>query len=278
MVSRCGSALWVTPRIYFLYRLAMNERFVAGAHFYDPPRSTYHEKFQGVSTDPLGENWLVNVYKRAYRPLMDSGTLELLSFDVNQVLLHEMEREGLSCAGFTKGRADNVIGTSYIHPILPDLTQNDKRIVIGAGIQSYRQEFGKDPTIFWPPEAAMDEATARVLVEYGYQAFVCAPWQVQSEYGGDSDNRPMRIQLSGGGSIIAIPYDAELSNHLAFGDKSNADRFRDNFVGPKTLDNSIIVTWVDGETYGHHAPFGDLFLSYLLTRSLPEIGVQPIPH
>lgn len=255
----------------------MAEIFVFGAHFYDPPRRTYHEMFRHVPTDPQGKNWLVEVYNRAYGPLMRSGVLDRMSYDINQVLLHEMRRNGLAADGFKIGKADNVIGTSYIHPLLPDLADDDKRIVVGAGYESYRRDFGKNPTIFWAPEAAMDEATARILLEFGYQALVCAPWQIQTADGRPADNRPHRIGLPGARSIIAIPYDRELSQKLAFGDKSNADRFRDEFVRPKTAEHQMLVTWTDGETYGHHAPFADWFLYHFLIHSLPEINVHPTP-
>jgi hypothetical protein len=250
---------------------------VAGSHFYDPPRNTYHEFYRDVSTDPLGENWLKNVYSRSYGPLMRSGVLSSMSYDINQVLLHEMKRHGLPSQDFIRGKKDNVIGTSYIHPILPDLTDDDKRIVIGAGLDSYRNDFGRSAKIFWSPESALDDATCKVLLEFGIEAVICAPWQLVTADGQPADNRPMRVSLSGRNSIIAIPYDRDVSRILAFKLKSSSYAFRDNVIRPKLGDSDFLIWWVDGETFGHHEPFADMFLHHLLLHALPESGIKTTP-
>lgn len=255
----------------------MSEKFIAGAHIYDPPREPGLKRFKGLSTDPEGRNWLEIVSSRSYIPLQNSGVLRQMSYDINPILLNEFEKNKIDYRGFIEGQADNVIGTSYIHPILPDLNDDDKRIVIGAGLKRYVEDFGSKPKIFWSPEAAMDTATAKVLIEFGYEAFICAPWQVQLADGGRADNQPVKIDLGRGNIIVALPYDAEMHNEIAFGDVSNADRFRDKHVIPKKNETNPLMFWVDGETFGHHRRFADLFIHYLLTQSLPEVGINPLP-
>ncbi len=249
--------------------------YICGAHFYDPPRSTYHQEYAGISTDPKSEDWLQKVYEDNYKPVSESRLLTRVSYDINAVLIHELEAHGLSADGFLRN-ADNVIGTSYIHTILPDLSTTDKEIVIGAGLERYRNDFGKDPLVFWSPEAAMDSATAEVLVDYGYQAFVCSPRQLDTHLH-EADNRFFNIPLPSGRSITAIAYDRKVSKELAYGEKYNADDFARQHYAKKKGQFNNLITWVDGETFGHHWKFGDLFLNYLLFTSLPEIGIQPTP-
>ncbi|KKS64067.1 MAG: Glycoside hydrolase family 57 [Candidatus Collierbacteria bacterium GW2011_GWF2_42_51] len=85
---------------------------------------------------------------------------------------------------------ENGIGEAFIHPILPDLSLSDKSIVISAGVGRFKDITGVNPKIFWPPETAIDTETLNVLIDNGYEGFVCAPEQIIQANGSASDNQP----------------------------------------------------------------------------------------
>src|SRR5690606_37381227 len=141
-----------------------------------------------------------------YSKIAASGVLEQVSFDFNGVLIDELQRRDSTTVDIISKYKDTVIGTPYIHPILPDLSDSDKRIVIGAGVLQHQSDFNTTPTVFWPPETAMDSSTAEILADFGYEAFICAPNQIQLASGEDPSNVLTRISLPSGRSIVAIPY------------------------------------------------------------------------
>lgn len=251
-------------------------------HFYQPIRGAYHEQFIDIPTDPENLDHTQRADELCYSPLIKKGLLDLVSFDVTGVLLTELKRrESPSVKGFTKYKERQAIGTSFIHPILPDLSYEDKEIVIGAGFFQHKEDFGVPPKVFWPPETAIDEETAEVLYRFGYKAFICAPHQLQFADGRKPDNKPAKIWLQSGGYLIALPFDAKSSQELAFRDKSNADCFtRDIFSSSfdhlENTSKKLIYSALDGETFGLHARNSDYFLDYLVKHSLPDAGIKPI--
>lgn len=171
----------------------------------------------------------------------------------------------------------NGVADTFIHPILPDLNREDKEIVIGAGKESLLRETGIELPFIWVPETALDYETLEVLSEFGYKGVICAPEQVRSFDNRPTDSQPIRIRLDNGKIIYTIPFDRPVSSAIAFRDKSNADQFYCYFIKP-TFNGSkrMIISYTDGETFGHHWKYGDKFLDYLINVSLPEQGITPI--
>jgi len=258
----------------------MGREIVVGLHFYQPPREAIHPELQKISTDPEHRNWTAIIEKQCYEPLAEESILKKISFDIYQSLLLQLEKINPDTASVYKSAMkENGIGESFIHPILPDLSRDDKSIVISAGVKRFYDITGKMPKIFWPPETAIDTETLEVLSENGYLGFVCAPEQLNQSDGSASDNKLTQINLSNNRQIIAYPFDRSISNGLAFDGKLNADSFVHMFVKHK-LDkisgNQSLIAWTDAETFGHHYKNGDKFLKYLLESSLPGIGLYPI--
>jgi hypothetical protein len=257
----------------------MGNEIVVGLHFYQPPREASHPSLRQISTDPENKNWTEIIELECYKPLAEEGILNKASFDIYQSLLLQLEKIDPATAKiYQKSMRENGIGEAFIHPILPDLSTQDKQIVISAGSNRFREITGQSPKIFWPPETAIDTETLCVLAENGYEAFICAPEQIVQSDGSSSDNQPTQIALPTGQNIIAIPFDRSISSKLAFDGKTNADRFSDDFIKPKQDQKTgkTIVAWTDAETFGHHFKNGDKFLDYLLNSSLPSIGLYPV--
>lgn len=253
---------------------------VVGLHFYQPPRNAFHEDISNISTDPQNKNWTRIIESECYKPLAQEKVLEKASFDIYQSLLVQLEKiDPVTADIYKRAMETNGIGEAFIHPILPDLSDEDKTIVIQAGIERFRDITNKTPKYFWPPETAIDTSTLECLSKFGYEGFICAPEQIIQRDGRVSDNRPTLINLPSGRSIIAIPFDRPISSRLAFDPKKNADYFTHNFITPRTshLDrDQIPIAWTDAETFGHHWPQADQFLNYLLNTSLPSVGLYPV--
>lgn len=258
----------------------MGKEIVIGLHFYQPPRYAFHPEISSISTDPQNKNWTRIIDNECYQPLADEGVLNKASFDIYQSLLIPMEKfDPITAEVYKRAMETNGVGEAFIHPILPDLSDSDKEILISAGVQRFFEITGTMPKYFWPPETAIDTATLEVLSRNGYQGFICAPEQINQPDYRNSDNRPTRIDLPSGRQIIALPFDRPISSKLAFDPKKNADYFTDNFITPRThnLDKGqIAIAWTDAETFGHHWPQADKFLNYLLDSSLPNSGLYPV--
>ncbi len=257
---------------------SQTERYaVLGEHFYQPTRKATHVRLLDKPTSFDGTDWNKVIAEQCYVPQTQRGTLEQVSFDFFATIRREMldiaPNEALKLKEAMKSRG---VGDPFLHVLLPDLSYQDKRILIEAGYLAFQKETGVAPTWFWPPETALDNETLQVLGEVGYKGVLCAPEQIDG-VGGEVDSRPVEITLPSGLRIIALPFDRPLSSSLAFSKKSNADEYMGQNILPRILRLPVtqpLIGWTDGETFGHHAKFADLFLHHLATVSLPTAGVS----
>lgn len=252
---------------------------VIGVHLYQPGRRAHHKKLSRRSTDPESIDWTRKIYEQAYHKQLQANILDAASFDILGTLHRELESiNARDAKKISAAMKEMGVGEPYLHPILPDLSKIDKRILIRFGHRRFHQKTGRDPLVFWPPETAIDTDTLEALAESGYKAFICAPEQIQRN--GRPDNQPTLIPLPSGKSIIALPFDRPVSSALAFENKQNADWFVNDHILPalrRVPDNGRLLAWTDDETFGHHDPNGHLFLQYLLFQALQKQGLQPIP-
>lgn len=258
--------------------MVRNERFlVAGEHFYQPPRQATHARIQDLQTQEVDWNQVIS--KQCYIPQIENGTLDLASFDFFSTIRKEMENFSFQEAEQLKEvMKERGVGDPFLHVLLPDLSQRDKRILIQAGYSNFVEDTGVAPQWFWAPETALDNATLEVLAQVGYQGVLCAPEQIYGA-GGEVDNHPVMLDLENGESILALPFDRPLSSSLAFDQKNNADTYTKSMIIPRImrLPTSVpLVFWTDGETFGHHDKLAHLFLDYLLRTSLPNNEIEVV--
>jgi hypothetical protein len=123
----------------------------------------------------------------------------------------------------------------------------------------------------WLPEAAVDMATLRLLADAGVRHTVLAPWQADEAH--VETRRPYRVELGAGRSIVVALYDRELSTAVSFDPRAtaDADAFAIERVEPRLASGTLpedepalVVIATDGELYGHHRPFRQLFLERLV--------------
>lgn len=254
-------------------------RLVVHAHFYQPNRL---DPFTGTlpidsSAAPF-RDWNARITAECYRPNAERGALAHASWDVGPTLsgyLAEWAPEVL--AGFVEsdrrgGGADHGPGVAqpFNHAILPFASMHDRRTEIRWGLRDFEVRFGRKATAIWFPETAIDMATLRVAAEEGITGTVLAPWQADAPH---LEQRAYRVDLGDGRHINVAFYDGDLSGAVSFEPAltSDADRFARERIAPRLgspLSDGTpptIVIASDGELYGHHQPFRDLFLEALVS-------------
>jgi hypothetical protein len=263
-------------------------RLAVHGHFYQPHRI---DPFTGrLPKDPSAapfHDWNARIDAECYRPNAERGTYARMSWDVGPTLAGWLAaRAPASHRGFVAGdrwsgggrSADrgNGMASGYHHSILPLASADDRRTEIRWAMRDFVLRFGRPAEGFWLPETAVDVPTLRILAEEGIRYTILAPWQA-SEAHLDS-RRPYRVELGAGRSLVVAFYDAGLSASVSFepAATADADRFIRERVSARLADTpfadgepGLVVIATDGELYGHHQQFRDLFLQRLVAPTPP---------
>jgi hypothetical protein len=254
-------------------------RLAVHAHFYQPSRI---DPWTGqVPEEPAAapfHDWNERVDAECYRPNAARGNLERISWDLGPTL-----GSWLAAADPTTLRAfaaaaggGNAIAQAFHHSILPLASAADRRTEIRWGLREFEIRFGRRPDGLWLPETAVDLPTLRIAAQEGVRYTILAPWQA-AEPAIDT-RRPYRVEVGDGLSVVVAFYDAGLSTSVSFEPEatSDADRFARERVAARLGGGDVpggqpplALIASDGELYGHHQQFRDLFLQRLLA---PEPG------
>jgi len=255
-------------------------RLAIHAHFYQPER---RDPFGGrMRPDPSAApyaSWSDRITAECYRPNAERGNLDRISFNIGPTLTSVLAADAPDVLArmAVAAHPENALAQAFHHTILPLASQRDRRTEVRWGIRDYRFRFGHTPTGFWLPETAVDEAALRTLADEGIRWTVLAPWQAVTA--ALESRRPHRVDLGGGRSLVVAFYDAALSGAVSFqpAETADADRFARDWVLPRASsplhrDSSsswqagspLVVIATDGELYGHHQQFRDLFLERLV--------------
>lgn len=252
-------------------------RLVVHGHFYQPSRA---DPFSGrVPADPSAapaHDWTARISAECYRPNAEIGNLGHMSWNLGPTLaswLHDSDP--IAYRGFVAGDAGvNGLAQPFHHTILPLASAADRRVEIRWGLRDFGWRFGRPAVGMWLPEGAVDLATLRLLAEHGIRHTILAPWQAGEPH--VETRRPYRVDLGGDRSIVVALYDGDLSGAISFEPKAtaDADRFSQEGVEPRLASGSLpddepplVVIATDGELYGHHQPFRELFLQRLVQPS-----------
>jgi hypothetical protein len=259
-------------------------------HFYQPPREN---PLTGEIPDEVGahpyKNWNERIHAECYRPNAELGNFERISFNVGPTLLKWMERydpvtyqrilaqDRSNVEMFGVG---NAMAQAYHHTILPLASRWDKETQIAWGIADFEHRFGRKPQGMWLPETAVDIETLEVLVEYGIEFTILAPWQADAAE--VDSNPPYWVNLPSGNRITVFFYHGGLSGGVSFNQEmtANAHNFMLNDVGRhynrngRVQEPQILMVASDGELYGHHQSFRDWFLAYLVNGAGAEAGIR----
>ncbi|MBA2717674.1 MAG: DUF3536 domain-containing protein [Chloroflexi bacterium] len=246
-------------------------RLAVHAHFYQPSRL---DPWTGrVPVEPSAapfHDWNERVNAECYKPNADRGTLPRLSFDLGPTLASWLaDADPVTHQRFVADGA-SAMAQAYHHTILPLASAADRRTEIAWGIRDFELRFGRRPAGLWLPETAVDTATLRELARQGIGYTILAPWQ--AALGGADSRRPYQVDLGGDHEIVVVFFDSGLSASASFEPEAtaDADRFARERIatrllgGPDPIDEPLAVIATDGELYGHHQQFRDLFLQRLV--------------
>ncbi len=268
-------------------------RLVVHAHFYQPSRV---DPFSGrlpadASAAPF-RDWNARTTAECYRPNAELGSLARASWDLGPTLSSYLAAEAPDVlAAFADcdvrgGGADNGpgIAQAFHHAILPLAPLHDRRTEIRWGLRDFEVRFGRRATAIWLPETAVDIATLRILAEEGVTGTILAPWQADT--GHLDARRPYRVDVGAGRHVAVAFYDGDLSGSISFEPAvtADADRFARERIAPRLAEllpdgtAPMLVIASDGELYGHHQAFRDLFLQRLVAPSAetPDRGFDVV--
>jgi Domain of unknown function (DUF3536)/Glycosyl hydrolase family 57 len=249
-------------------------RLVVHGHFYQPSR--IDPATGTVPPDPTAapaRDWNSRIAADCYRPNAELGNLARISWDLGPTLAGWLAHgDPVAYRGFVDGDAGRQgMAQPFHHTILPLATLADRRTEIRWGLRDFERRFGRQATGVWLPETAMDLATLGLLVDEGVAYTILAPWQFADD--GLDTRRPYRVEVGGGRSIVVAAYDAGLSTSVSFETDAttDADRFARDRVVPRLTEwmddddaTPFALIATDGELYGHHQPYRDLFLQRLV--------------
>ena len=246
-------------------------RLAVHAHFYQPSRlDPWTGEVQAEPSAAPFHDWNERVNAECYRPNAERGTLANISFDLGPTLASWLAvADPATYRRFTADGA-GAIAQAFHHTILPLASAADRRTEIDWGVRDFEIRFGRRPAGMWLPETAVDLPTLRALADAGIAFTILAPWQAAED--GIDTRRSYRVDLGHDRSIAVVFYDAGLSTSASFEPEAtaDADRFVRERVGPRLgggpdpLDQPLAVIATDGELYGHHQQFRDLFLQRLV--------------
>ena len=226
------------------------------------------------------------------------------------------DRPGLTGAGPAERARNsvaghgNVMAQAFHHTILPLASLADRRTEIRWGIHDFEIRYGRRPEGMWLPETAVDLSTLRLLAEHDIRYTILAPWQAADP---SLDTRRLyRVEVGGGRSVGVAFYDGGLSAAVSFDPSATADadafihdrlipRFGMHAEEPEAIRHGravvrssarggagsrkadahpeaspIVVIASDGELYGHHREFRELFLHRLVVG--PDGEPAGAPH
>jgi hypothetical protein len=284
-------------------------------HFYQPER---RDPWSGqIAPQPAAapyRDWNARIDAECYKPNVERGNLRHISYDLGPTLAGWLaEHDAATHEGFVDsdlgtGPGSNVPGAAggahpgptatpgsdcsghalaqaYHHAILPLAPMADRRTEIRWGIRDFELRFGHRPAGLWLPETAVDTPTLRILADEGLRYTILAPWQAADR--GIDTRRIYRVEVGGRRQLAVVYYDAALSASVSFdsGATLNADFFAHDHVLPRLAGANfsdgtgpVAVIATDGELYGHHQKFRDMFLARLVNpdTTVPDRGFDVI--
>jgi alpha-amylase/alpha-mannosidase (GH57 family) len=189
----------------------------------------------------------------------------------------------------------NAIAQCYNHSIMPLASRRDQETQIRWGIRDFERRFGRPSEGIWLPETAINAAVLEMLVEFAFRFIVLSPHQALRMRSLDDASHwkdvskgtipagfPYRCFAPGARGkrdsrrfIDVFFYDAPLSTDVSFNHLlRNGDGLADaiSLAYPRGGDDLVVVA-TDGEIYGHHEPFADMALSYLVESAAPRRGL-----
>ncbi|HEY3345268.1 MAG TPA: DUF3536 domain-containing protein [Anaerolineaceae bacterium] len=266
--------------------------FCVHGHFYQPPRE---DPLSGdIPSEPGAapyHDWNERIFAECYRPNIQEENFEHISFNIGPTLFEWIDRAHPAASqkiveqdrkNVDRFGVGNAMAQAYNHSILPLANRRDKQTQVAWGIADFEHRFGRKPKGMWLPETAVNNETLQVLAENGIEYTILAPWQAARN--SPLQGGPFVVRPGEGQKIVVFFYNQNLSTRISFdpGATVNADDFVVNLLAPQYHsallepdEPQLYLIASDGELYGHHQPFRDKFLSYLMDGALVHRDLAP---
>jgi alpha-amylase/alpha-mannosidase (GH57 family) len=273
-------------------------------HFYQPPRENawleaietqdsahpYHDWNQRISAECYAANAASRILDAEGRIIQIVNNYSKMSFNFGPTLLAWMEahapdvyRAVLEADAQSRQQFSghgSAIAQAYNHMILPLAHPRDKYTQVCWGIEDFKHRFGRKPEGMWLPETAVDLESLDMMAEQGVRFTILSPYQAarvrligkekwKNVNAGTIDpTMPYMVRLPSGRSQAIFFYDGPISHAVAFeqilkSGEAFTNRLMGGFAGHRRRAQLVHIA-TDGETYGHHQPFGDMGLAYAL--------------
>ncbi|MEQ9094716.1 MAG: DUF3536 domain-containing protein [Phycisphaerales bacterium] len=284
----------------------MNRYVCIHGHFYQPPRENpWLEAVEVQDSAYPYHDWNERITAECYQPngqariLDEQGWIERInnnyahiSFNFGPTLLSWMQEHAPEAyqaileadrhsIEINAGHG-SAIAQAYNHMIMPLANARDRRTQVLWGIRDFEHRFGRRPEGMWLPETAANRDTLDELARQRVAFTILAPRQamryrrigsdqwIDARHHGVDPRRPYLVRLEDGRSIAVFFYDGPLSQAVAFERLlANGEQFANRLLGG--IDHGrhepqLVHIATDGESYGHHHPYGDMALSYAVRR------------
>ncbi len=195
----------------------------------------------------------------------------------------------------------NALAQVYNHIIMPLATPEQQRLQIKWGVADFEARFGRKPEGMWLAETAINADTVCALIREGIRFTVLSPTQalkVRPLHGEawtdvshnsvnprmpyrifpvDEDGTPLEK-----GYLDVFFYDGPLSlgvgfEHLLRDARLFGNRILSAFDHGDASPQLVSVS-TDGESYGHHEPFGDMCAAYLFDTLSAKLKMEPVNY
>ena len=279
----------------------MSRSLCIHGHFYQPPR--YDPWIEDVlpegSAAPF-HDWNERIARECYTPVAYARRLDanghiaeainayaFISFNFGPTLLTWMQRHlpetyarilAADAASVQRLGHGNALAQVYHHAILPLAPRLDKEIEIAWAIDDFQHRFRRPPEGMWLAETAVDLDTLDALAAAGIRFTILAPRQAKAIRPiGDHDfqpvdehsiptHQPYLVQTPSGAPLAVFFYDGPVSQAVAFERLlHNGETFWQRLVA-EVPEGGIRTIATDGESYGHHFPFGEMALAYVIEQ------------
>ncbi len=193
----------------------------------------------------------------------------------------------------------NAMAQVYNHLIMPLSPRRDQLTQIRWAKTFFERRFGRPCEGMWLAETAINMETVRCLIEEEIRFVVLSPNQALSTRPLDKDvqwipksDHPMDTRVpyrvfpytKAGerekGFLDVFFFDEPLSRAVSFEEILTSSETLGHRLtapldeSPKSPQATVIAT--DGETFGHHKPFGDMCLAHFFTEVAPRMDIRPV--
>jgi alpha-amylase/alpha-mannosidase (GH57 family) len=254
----------------------------------------YHDWNQRITAEAYAPNTASRILDGQRRIINIVNNFSNMSFNIGPTLFSWLQdnrpdvyRSILEADGAGAERFSGhgpALAQVYNHMIMPLANSRDRRTQVLWGLRDFEHRFRRKPEGMWLPETAVDTDTLELLAEQDILFTILAPGQAsrvrplegdgegewQDVSGGRIDPKtPYLYRLPSGRRINLFFYDGPVSREIGFGallDSGEAFAGRLISAFDERSEDQLVHVASDGETYGHHKPFGDMALSYCLYR------------